>query len=279
MSETKTTLRDKLWLFASPAHDDDIYFRSNSGRFSRRSRITPAEGAWMLDVPNMILVTSQGCPMPYSEDAYGYMESFCRMDKILWSVTGSGGFRVGSEEGFICELTKKYPNISGAFLDDMFADWGIETEEELRAREEKYIAQLAEIRSKLDASDKRLELWATTYTRALGKFTPKLYDALDGITIWNMDAKSVGDMEGDFERWENFLPSKRKMLGLYFYDYPRDCAYTDEQMEVQCELGRRLLKEGRVEGVIFLTNCVMGIGLSSEYWLRDWIRRVGDEVI
>jgi hypothetical protein len=39
-------------------------------------------------------VNSDGIPVPFSADAYGYAESFCRMKKVLWSITGSGGFMV-----------------------------------------------------------------------------------------------------------------------------------------------------------------------------------------
>ena len=35
----------------------------------------------------------------------------------------------------------------------------------------------------------------------------------------------------------------------------------------------KMLKEKQIDGMIFLTNCVMGIGLPSEYWLREWIER------
>lgn len=74
------TIRDKLWLFASRAHDDDIWLgKSGENRFTRWSRITPAEGAMMLDVPNIIMINSDGVPAPYSADAYGYAESFYRM--------------------------------------------------------------------------------------------------------------------------------------------------------------------------------------------------------
>ena len=51
-------------------------------------------------------------------------------------------------------------------------------------------------------------------------------------------------------------------------------ALLNEYMELQCEYGLKLLREGRADGLIFLTNCVMGVGLPSEYWLRDWIDRV-----
>ena len=74
------TVRDRMWLFASRAHDDDIWLgKSHNNRFTRWSRITPAEGALMLDVPNIIMINSDGIPVPYSADAYGYAESFYRM--------------------------------------------------------------------------------------------------------------------------------------------------------------------------------------------------------
>lgn len=47
-------------------------------------------------------------------------------------------------------------------------------------------------------------------------------------------------------------------------------------MAFQCDFGLDMLRSGRLDGMIFLTNCVMGIGLSSEYFLRDWIDRVKD---
>ena len=99
-------VRDKLWLFCSRAHDDDVWLgKSFENRFTRWSRITPAEGAAMLDVPNVIMVGSDGVPAPYSAEAYGYMESFCRMKNVVWSIVGSGGFRAGNEEKFVCDFS------------------------------------------------------------------------------------------------------------------------------------------------------------------------------
>ena len=34
------------------------------------------------------------------------------------------------------------------------------------------------------------------------------------------------------------------------------------------------LKAGRIDGMIFEANSVMGAGLPSEYWLREWVERV-----
>ena len=105
--------RDKFWIFGVRAHQDDIWLgKGKENRWYQRSRITPAEAALMLDCPNMLMINCDGEPVPFSTDAYGYMESFCRMDSVLWGVTGSAGFRVGNEEAFICELAERYPKNS-----------------------------------------------------------------------------------------------------------------------------------------------------------------------
>ena len=115
-------MRDKLWIFGARAHQDDIYLFNNpeTTKTIPTSRITPAEAALMLDVPNILMINCDGVPAPFSDDAYGYMESFCRMKNVLWNSTGSSGFRVGNEEEFICELAERYPNVIGTYLDDFY---------------------------------------------------------------------------------------------------------------------------------------------------------------
>ena len=131
--------RDKFWIFGVRPHQDDIML--GYSRLTREyswSRITPCEAAHMLDVPNMIMVNCDGQPPAYSSDAYGYAESFIRMNKVLWSVTGSndtkGGTRSGNEERFVCELAKRYPNITGAFMDDFFQRFKDDPDPKLRQR-------------------------------------------------------------------------------------------------------------------------------------------------
>jgi hypothetical protein len=45
-------------------------------------------------------------------------------------------------------------------------------------------------------------------------------------------------------------------------------------MQRQCETGVRWLKEGRIEGLVFLGNTVMDLGFESVGWTRKWIQRV-----
>jgi len=264
------TVRDKLWLFASRAHDDDIWLgKSHDQRFTRWSRITPAEGAAMLDIPNVIMVVSDGVPAPYSAEAYGYMESFCRMQNVVWSVVGSASFRAGNEEQFVCDLTDRYPNVSGVYADDFLGASHMPDKTDQQKRQ-----IILDIRQALDSAAKPLSMWLTLYTHYLEESDPALYGMFDSLVLWTWEYRDLDRLPQHFTLMEEKYPEQKKYLGIYLYDYPSGMPVPTEYMERQCEYGLSLLQEGRIAGMVFLTNCVMGVGLPSEYWLRNWIDSV-----
>ena len=61
---SEQTVRDRLWLFAVPANSDYPHI-------DRRSVMTPAEGAFYLDIPNIFMVQSG---KDNGEQAYGKFE-------------------------------------------------------------------------------------------------------------------------------------------------------------------------------------------------------------
>ncbi|MCI6909524.1 MAG: hypothetical protein MR832_10305 [Clostridiales bacterium] len=267
------TVREKCWMFGVRPHQDDIYLgKGEENRFTKWSRITPAEGAAMLGVPNMIMVNCDGVPAPYSYEARGYMESFCRMRRVLWSASGSEGRRTGIEERYVAELARTYPNLAGAFLDDFYGPFGRRPEGE---RSEAARRELEQIRAALDGAGRPLELWAVWYTLQESLFTREAFEPLTGVSMWTWDCRDLPALEESFARLERFLPDKKKMLGIYMFDFPSGEPVPEALMAHQCETGLRLLREGRVEGLIFEANSVMGVGLPSEYWLRRWLDRVG----
>ncbi|MBQ3114604.1 MAG: hypothetical protein IJC06_00555 [Clostridia bacterium] len=260
--------RDKFWIFGVRAHQDDG--RIGVNRHERkhyqlfRSRITPTEAAHMLDVPNMLLINCDGEPAPFSEEAYGYAESFCRLDKVFWGACGSNGFRTGNEPEFICKLAEEYPNICGAFLDDLFV-CSDDAEGVLKS-----------VREGLSKSEKNLEMYVTWYPqKEKGEGVEALINKyIDGISIWTWDSKDLINLEKVFETAEKTFPGKKLFLGIYMFDFFNGRPLTDEQMEYQCELGLKWLKEGRLAGMIFEANSVMGVKFPSEKWLRKWIDKV-----
>lgn len=266
-------VRDKLWLFASRAHDDDIWLgKGRENRFTCWSRITPAEGAAMLDVPNVIMIGSDGDPAPFSAEAYGYMESFCRMKNVVWSIVGSAGFRTGVEEQFICELAKRYPNVTGAFADDFLsvADFVADKQEAKRQ-------QVLEIRKVLNTAERPLPMWLTVYTKDVAACDASIVELFDVLTLWNWNTPEFSDYKTSFELLEQRFPKQKKYVGVYLYWYACGEPTPNDYLEQQCAFGLQMLKEGRADGIIFLTNCVMGVGLPSEYWVRNWIDQVKNQ--
>jgi hypothetical protein len=47
------------------------------------------------------------------------------------------------------------------------------------------------------------------------------------------------------------------------------------ELERQCSLGLRWLRDGRIEGMIFLASCICDLGLDAVEWTRQWIAAQG----
>lgn len=255
---------DKFWLFGVPAGDDDK-------SIGELSRITPAEAAFMLDVPNMIMVNCDGKPVPFSKEAIQYCETFVPCKNVLWSASGSCGFRIGNEEAFICELAQKYDNITGAFLDDFFYMF-----KDMPDRDQRAIEMLKTIRTGLDRAHRKLDLYMVWYTYEFSNINRDLFKYVDGIVLWTWDSKELAQLKENYEKLEKLIPGKRKLLGIYLFDFYNKIPVSEEQMEHQCTLGLELMKQGRLDGLVFLGNSVMGVGFPSEKWLGAWIRQVKD---
>jgi hypothetical protein len=81
------TVRDRLGIFCCAANSD---FPS----MNRRSVMTPAEGAFFLGVPNIIMVRSSTTESKYGrlEPPFAqYMVALRPLTRVVWSVVGSGG--------------------------------------------------------------------------------------------------------------------------------------------------------------------------------------------
>lgn len=269
-----TIAKDKFWLFGVRAHQDDVWLGSRHKADAKRrfsySRITPAEGAFMLDIPNLIMVVCDGEPANFSHEAYGYAESFCRLDRVQWSCSGSEGFRSGNEEAFLCALAEDYPNICGAYLDDFFGDPLIKNAASREEKEAIASARLDEIAQKLKKAPRPLDLHVVYYTRDLD-LDPRVFEKVTMLSLWTWHSADLVKLEENFKTMEERFPDKKKMIGIYLFDFAAGHPISTELMEHQCNFALRMLKEGRADGIIFEANSVMGMRMESELWLREWI--------
>jgi serine/threonine protein kinase/Flp pilus assembly protein TadD len=68
-----------------------------------------------------------------------------------------------------------------------------------------------------------------------------------------------------------------RVLGCYLWDYGGKKPMPLDLMRHECEVGLRWLRQGRIEGVIFLASCLCDLDLEAVEWTRSWIAQVGDK--
>ena len=254
-------VRDRFWIWGHEAGSH------NAGwGIPKPSRMTPAEGAFYLGVPNIIMIRyDDKPPIPFDQ----YAIPFRPLKRVVWSITGAGGVTSEEERKHVFELASRFPNITGVFMDDFFTGSG---EGALTVEE------LQNIRSQLSVSGRRLDLMVTVYTHNLDLPSARKYlELCDKASLWTWEARNLVNMENNFEKFEKLIPKTGKLLGCYMWDYGTHQPMPVDLMEMQCNTGLYWLKEGRIEGMIFLASCICDLELEAVEWTRRWISKTGDE--
>ncbi len=267
------TVRDRLWMWGHEAGSHNTVKEKRQWPYCcdyglpKGSRMTPAEGAFYLGIPNILLVRYGRRPEPPFRQ---FALSLSPFKRVVWSITGEGGKTEGEEEVLkVRELVGQFPNFSGVIMDDFF-----------RKPDQEEVAvftptQLRKIRDLLGHTT----LWVTLYTELLD-YSDRIDEHIqlvDKVTLWTWKASDLVHLEANFEKLERLAPAAAKVLGCYLWDYGEKKAMPTSVMERQCELGLKWLKSGRVDEMIFLSNNVVDLGLENVEWTRDWIRQVGPQ--
>jgi hypothetical protein len=264
VSAEEDTVRDRLWIFTCAANSDFPHI-------GRRSVMTPAEGAFYLGVPNIIVVQSSISEAPYGRLAppfAPYTVALRPLKRVIWSVVGSGGFTAPKETEEVLGLARTAPNFAGIMLDDFF------TGQKDGKRAQLTVEELAEIRRRLKQIRKDLDIFVTLYVGQIDLPVHDYLDLVDVITLWTGRPAELVNLEANLKKAEAVAPKPRKMLGCYLVDYEQKRGTPVALMKHQCETGLRWLRERRIEGIIFLGNTTMDLGFESVEWTRDWIAKV-----
>jgi hypothetical protein len=303
------TVRDRLWLFGVPADGPRLFYEGAGYRGG--SRITPAEGAHWLGVPNLMFITQpwNQPPAMAREKAWKtvttkeqYAISFQSLKRVQWAAVGSGGLGGLAEVPDIVTLAKDYPNITSIYLDDFvtrpYTKRADGTTVGTPAMTE---AQLKSMRTQLGKVGRPMEVWTTIYTHEFDRkhrdfkdCEPPLADQMkhfDVVVLWTAKSADLRDLEKNLALLEAIKPKNcRIALGIYLWGYwDKDPAKADDKsyvmgqpvpldlMEHQCSLGLKWLKEGRVSDLVILGLAGIDQGIPSAPWMRDWIKKHGDE--
>jgi hypothetical protein len=265
-------IRDRLWLWC---HPPGSHTRSHEQHgLPGRSTITPAQAAAYLGISNILFVRYELEPQPPFEI---HAQPLTTMKQVVWSIEGGGGGDVDA----VLALTKKLPKLSGIILDDYFARvtatarMGIESSDFEMAEPDAAFSvdAIRGLRHRLRVDQHRLDIWVVLYAHELNwdaVLRPHL-ELCDVVTLWTWNAAELANLETNFNRFEQMVGDKRKVLGVYMWDYHAKQPMPVRLMEHQCSLGLRWLREGRIEGMIFLASCICDLGLEAVEWVREWI--------
>ena len=264
------TVRDRFWIWGHEAGSHD-----HGGGLRWTSRMTPAEGAYYLGVPNLIMVRYRdrsGTPLPLPPyDQYAL--ALRPLRRVLWSCVHEAGVTEPEEVERVVDLARTNPNICGAMMDDFFYDrndkrgpeTAVHTPDELRG-----------LRERLRSGDRPLDLWVVLYQHQLQQPVREHLAQCDVINFWTWNARDLAAQEESFGTLEDLAPGSRKVLGCYLWDYGDRQPMPEDLMEQQCVRGLEWLRQGRIEGMVFLASCICDMGLETVEWTRTWIADVGD---
>jgi hypothetical protein len=266
-STEESTVRDKLWLWG---HDAGAH--NDGWGLAEPSRMTPTEAAFYLGIPNLIMVCYQGRPpLPFDQ----YALPFRALKRVVWSVVGARGQTDERERAHVLDLAARHPNITGLMLDDFFG-----SEQPAQAGDQAALPadKLRELRSHLTVAGRRLRLWAVLYENQLEKPLAPYLDFLDLVSLWTWDSEKLRGLEGNLARLKQVAPKCARVLGCYLWDYGNKKPMPLDLMRHQCELGLRWLRQGEIEGMIFLASCLCDLELEAVEWTRNWVAQVGDTI-
>ena len=261
------TVRDRLWIWCHQAG-------SNNGQFGIQgeSRMTPAEAAYYMNVPNLLMVVYQGKPEPPFDKL---SVSFRPLKRVVWSIVGdSSSERNDSATDLeeVVSLAAGFPNISGALMDDFFLP-----EPTASAISRYDIDDIARFREKLHNASHRVDLWVVLYARDLNLPVQPYLEQCDVVTFWTWNAADLHDLPANLERMESLAGDRKKLLGCYMWDFGTSKPMPLELMKFQCEHGLKWLRDGGIDGMIFLSSVICDLDLETVEWTRRWIAEVGDQ--
>jgi hypothetical protein len=261
------TVRDKLWLWG---HDAGAH--NDGWGLPRLSRITPAEAAFYLGIPNLIMVRYRGRPpLPLGQFALPLRA----LRRVVWSAVGAHGQSDEEERSHVLDLAGRHSNVTGIILDDFFVSKSKSGEVATALT----LDQLRELRGRLAAGERRLELWAVLYEHQLDSRLAPFLELMDVVSLWAWDTDKVRSLSESLEQLETLAPSCRKVLGCYMWDYGGKRPVPLALLEDLCMAGLSWLRQGRIDGIIFLASCICDLELEAVEWTRAWAAKTGDEAL
>lgn len=258
-------LRDRFWIWGHPEGRYNHEFGNE-----QESRMTPLEGALYMGARNLFMV-----PVGVNVNVRQYNKSFTPLRSVGWAIDNAAADPAALNQ--LIEQAKDFPNITCGVFDDFvgyLAKHPIPPERFLAVRERMHTQAV-----------RPLSMWMVLYTHEFGvdeaqdqAFQPYI-DAFDGVIMWTWEERRLDRFEEKYARFKELTKNRRRMLGLYLYNFGECRPATAEAARWQLERYTQLLRAGEIEGIVLHTNTMADLDHPAYDVETAWMREHGDEII
>lgn len=250
-------LREKLWVWGHPTNA----FMNRSG-ITTESHMSPREGIIWLGGENVFYVPSR-----YEISRREQAEYMKDMRNVGFALNTISKNPENFEE--ILQLGRDFDNVKIGILDDFFnaentdnyLNYSIET--------------LKGYADRLHAVG--MELWMVVYSKHFREESKpncdmrEYFKVFDGITFWFWNESEIEFYEKRMQDFFDATEGIRRMVGCYLYNFGDEIPSNIEPTIYQLKRGLDFLKEGKIEGLIMHTNCVLDIGHKVPIEAKNWL--------
>ncbi len=255
-------LRDRFWVWGHP-----------EGRYNhewgneKESRMTPMEGALYMGARNMFMV-----PVGRKVSHRQYNKSFVTLNNVGWSIDNAAADPTELEN--LIEQAKDFPNITCGVFDDFVRQNALPPEKFHAVHERMH-----------NNGVRPLDMWMVLYTHEFGEDEAAdeafqaYIDAFDGIIMWTWKESDLVRFEEKYAKFKQMTANKRRMLGLYLYNFGENRQATAKMAAWQLERYSELLRKGEIEGIVLHTNTMADLDYEAYDVETKWMSEHGDEEI
>ena len=227
----------------------------------------------------------------WDKPSRAFRDSLRGLKRLTWPMSGNKtelNFTYDTLADWNFAVADEMPNVTGFDLDDFFVSRGpsvmVDTPKGRRlscATQFPY-CQLVELRRRLDAYPRRLELRAVVYDELLDRrkdptdLIPSL-ELVDSVTYWTWRAKNIPKLPEDFRRDRELAPGKPTYMGVYLWDFGDHKEMPEEMIALQLATGLEMFRKGEIEGFVFLCSSICNRPFPAVMCVRDWLMRNGGE--
>ena len=280
-------VRDRCWLWG---HETGLVDGTNN-----IWKLPPAETYYHMAEAAKSLGLENLNAVRWDRPGRDFRRSLAGLKRVTWPVSGRNLVAEGkyadvgyAELGDWCfRIADEMPNVTGFDLDDFFqprkGTVPVQTKKGIRSCCATLFPyeQLVELRRRMDACPRPLELRVVTYDDLFEQGDPEslkpVLELSDTITYWTWKAKDIPKMSEYLVRLRRLAPGKRIDVGIYLWDFGSKREMPVEAVRSQLDVAHAFLKRGEIHGLVFLCSSICNRPLAAVDYVRQWLARHGDE--